>query len=77
MKTKVIFGLAIIIVILAMVAVLCAFTSPEGSSGSGVLEIVSDYSIDHAQHNIARTDADVSFVTEKLDGSQKFEFVQE
>ena len=67
MKTKnVICAMAILIVILTVVIVLCAFTSPEEA---GVLIVVSEYYADEAQQNIP--EAENNDVKVHLDGSQK------
>jgi len=58
--------MAILIVILTVVIVLCAFTSPEEA---GVLIVVSEYYADEAQQNIP--EAENNDVKVHLDGSQK------
>lgn len=67
MKTKnVICAMAILIVILTVVIVLCAFTSPEEE---GVLIVVSEYYADEAPQNLP--EAENNDVEVNLDGSQK------
>lgn len=77
MKTKnIIIAMAILTVVLTLVIVLCAFTSPDDSNEDGVI-VVSAYYSDEALSDAAKTDEEIHTVNEKLDGSQKPVFITE
>ena len=77
MKTKnIIIAMAILTVVLTLVIVLCAFTSPDDSNEDGVI-VVSAYYSDEALHDAAKTGEEVHTIKEKLDGSQKPVFISE
>ena len=77
MKTKnIIIAMAILSVVLTLVIVLCAFTSPDDSNEDGVL-VVSAYYSDEALRDAAKTGEEVHTIKEKLDGSQKPVFISE
>lgn len=77
MKTKnIIIAMAILTVVLTLVIVLCAFTSPDDSNEDGVI-VVSAYYSDEALRDAAKTGEEVHNIKEKLDGSQKPVFISE
>ena len=77
MKTKnIIIAMAILSVVLTLVIVLCAFTSPDDSNEDGVI-VVSAYYSDEALSDAAKTGEEVHNIKEKLDGSQKPVFISE
>lgn len=77
MKTKnIIIAMAILTVVLTLVIVLCAFTSPDDSNENGVI-VVSAYYSDEALRDAAKTEEEIHTVNEKLDGSQKPVFITE
>ena len=77
MKTKnIIIAMAILTVVLTLVIVLCAFTSPDDSNEDGVI-VVSAYYSDEALRDAAKTAEESHTVNDKLDGSQKPVFITE
>jgi hypothetical protein len=77
MKTKnIIIAMAILTVVLTLVILLCAFTSPDDSNEDGVF-VVSAYYSEDALRDAAKTNEEVPTIKEKLDGSQKPVFITE